>query len=273
MTLGPIDRTRAISLTRLSQAAGAILLVGAGVAAAMLGPRGGVAPPEALTVPELPALAPPTLAKSMSDQPVNSSVLSGRFAMIGNAPKVPEPPPVTPITEAPVAGTEPPPASGVELLYFGPAAMGGARFALVSEDSAQRIVGIGDALGDGAVKSITLNQLTIDENGTDRIIDRSPKGSEVVTKATGAAAAGGNKSSAVRKNAMVRRRPAAIPHGASGPNKTIDPAMAAAERYRMVVDKIRSSGQFGSDEATIEKAARQLMEAEGGEGAMEKDPS
>lgn len=272
MKLGPIDRTRAVSLTRLSQVAGVLLVAGAGVAAATLGPGKGSEPPEVLAVPELPPIAGPVTPVSFAGQPINASVLSGRFGMIGNAPQLPEPPPVVPTDEAPVAGAETPPEPGIEILYFGPAAMGGARFALVSEDAVQRIVGIGDGLGEGAVKSISPTQLIIDENGTERIIDRSPKGTDVVTKASGTKGASGNKPAAIRANAAARRRAPAIPPGASAPNK-VDPAMAAAERYRMVVDKIRASGQFGSDQATIEKAARQLMEAEGADGVMEKDPS
>jgi len=271
MPFAPFDRTRAVAVTRLSQVAAMVIVGAGGLAAAMLGPKSGQTPPEALEVPVLDPLTQPGPATAMTPQEVKGGLLSGRFGAIGNAPKVPVPPPVAPPDEAPPVEIAETPATGIEILYLGPAALGGARFALVSEDGSQRIVGLRDPLGEGDVKSITPQELVIDENGTDRVIERSPRGSEVVTKAGKNTAPGGMKVAAIRRTPPARRPATPYPVGASGPNK-VDPGMAAAERYRMVVDKVRASGQFGSDEAVIEKAARQMMEADPGDH-MEKDPS
>lgn len=269
MRFAPVDRARAVSLTRLSQVAGVVLLGAGGLAAAMLGPNAGQSPPEVLEVPVLPPLVTPGPGAARSDGPVDAAVLAGRFAAIGNAPRVPEPPP-TPTNEVPVVTAEEPPAATIEILYLGPAALGGARFALVSIDGAQRIVGIRDGLGEGEVKAITPQQLTINENGSDRVIERSRKGTEVVTKTSNNASAGANKMAAVQRSPVMRRPTPA--RAAVNVPQQMDRGIAAGERYRQVVDKIRASGQFGNDEAVIEKAARNLMEA-GKDQAFEKDPS
>jgi len=260
-----------------------VLLIACGAAVAMLGPREGQTPPEVLKIPELPALpiagGPPVIAI----RPVDGSIVSGRFGAIGNAPKVPEPPPVV-VTDAGTSTPEPTSPETVEILYLGPAALGGTRFGLVAEGGLQRIVAIRDVLGDGRVTDITVDQLTLDVDGTEKVIPRSPKGSDVVTRANGAGAVAANKASSIRRNtasaqlanaAMQANRSRfqpAIPPGASAPNK-VDPAAAAAARYQQVVEKIRASGQFGTDQATIEKAALQLMNAEGDKSLLEKDPS
>jgi hypothetical protein len=175
----PRDRKAASGQALAAQGAFAVLiLAGLGVAAVGVPGLGSDVPPTAVTLPEV---APPAPRKGLGVQtrPVDQDAVAARMQLISNRPVQP----------APAGGsstpTETPPAPPAQTKYLGAVAFGATYMGLISHDSKQRFVRVGQTLADGSrVVEITPERLVTEGPNGRQVYEVGQRTGDILTRGT-----------------------------------------------------------------------------------------
>lgn len=290
MTASPLDRQRAASRTRLAQAGVFVAIAcGGGIVAFGLP---GVKPPPPVEPLTLPEPAPEETPAPADEKPVSVfdiDATSDRFSMIGNRPAPPyvAPPPTdTARGEEPPPPPPPPPADDTK--FLGVVRMGAAKLALIARADKQSFVGVGGRVGDETVTAISEKEITIGS----KTIPLTPKGSEVVSRASSADAGAGAMGAKGNTAGMPgvsngRTNPAtaatlaaraaasraansraAAPGGSMGAPMAPFPDPVRNNRYQQLLEKLRAGGEFKT-EAEVAEAAMKYTENEAITGQLQ----
>lgn len=215
-----VTRERARSVTRFGQIGAVALGSLVGVVFATGIPGMGVPTFEAPALPE-PMKSPDPVG--MMEMPAimekRAEAIARNLAQIGNAPKIPVEVPVVEGDEAVHADTQVPAAQAdMTILYLGQLGSGARPMALVSIDSHQQVLAVGDTVRKAsgeAVKlvSVNKNEIEVDVKGATRKVELAPRSGPAFTslQATPAPAA----------NAGII--PGAVPPGAPASNNAARP--------------------------------------------------
>lgn len=182
-----LDRSAAIGRTKTARLA-ALALGTAAVLVAVIGLPGIRLPQQKPLEISTGDAALPTTEPTVARPNVNVGAMAERFAMVNNRP-------VVPTSEAPVidAGKPvepPPPPPPAEVARFlGVVDMMKTKMALISRDDKQSFVKVGDKIGEHTVHQITAEHMILMAGGEHTTINITPKGEDMVTHATSAAAA------------------------------------------------------------------------------------
>lgn len=254
-------RHSAARLTRGSQIA-TIALAGLAAAAFVFGIPGSTPekPTETLTTPQLPPIPRP---QAMARGPAPDLVaVADRFATIANAPK-PREVATTDVSQpgGVAAVPPPPPPPPVDIKYLGHVGLGGTLFAMVNENQRQQVVGVNDELAAGRVVDITPSELTLDRDGTRRVIELAAKSGSAISMISPISATttrgvrGGSRGQISPSDLMSRSRPVATGPVLQPVNNLQDPAgQAWQSNFEAAMGRLRESGQF-KDEAQAKEAA------------------
>ncbi len=176
---GPIHHRVAKRWVRTAQIA---MLVGAvGVVPIIVLGMPSAAP---ISVPDLKPAPPKPDPKSQDQEasalPVDSTAIASRFVQVANNPK-----PKPPENEGESNGKPPPPPPPA-MKYLGAIIEPGTRAALMVLDNRQRMLWVGDKVGNVELAAVEPDHVMIKENGVERRLDLAPRSGPVVTAATGA---------------------------------------------------------------------------------------
>lgn len=284
-------RIGAARLTRACQV-GTVALACVGVAAFLFGVPGTTPekPRETLELPRLDPIARPKVA-ARGPTP-NVLAVADRFGTIANAPRQPAPVVDTSATgpSGMPATPPPPPPPPDNIRYLGHVGLGSALYAMINEDQRQRVVGVNDEVAAGRVVEITPEELTLDRDGTRKVIALATRsGSSISTiqpiSAGNTRGVRGGPRGAISPEALMsrprpsepvvmlnadtqRRQQAWDTHFATATNRLMesgqfkddDQAKLAAARYAEEMVKVEEEIIQGADPETIEKRRKDLDE-------------
>lgn len=274
---GPVSRHAARTQAIVAQSAfAALVVVGAGVLAMGLpGLRGAEAVPE----PTLPQFELPAASQStgLTLRPVDLGGVSQRLTLVSNSPKTQAPP------DKPVEAAPPPPPPA-ETRFLGVMSMGSAKRALLVEGGRQKFVRVGDALADGS-RVVEIHETSVvveSEAGVRRTIELAARSGDRVTRAvpnatfvspSPAFSKGGGTTGAIRPATTTAAitsgdgKSLRISAGSGGGANTKPTARrpgtpdGSPERFEEIRTKLRSSGQFKSEDELNDRL-KQLFEEE-----------
>jgi hypothetical protein len=178
---GPIHHRVAKRWVRTAQVA---MLVGAvGVVPVILLGMPSAAP---ISVPDIkpaePKADPKTDARAPREPGVDADAVAARFVMVANNPKP------KPADHGEDGGNTPPPPPPPSVKFLGAIMEASTRAALLVVDSKQRMVWIGERIGNVELVAVERDHVMIKENGVERRLDLAPRSGPVVTAAAGAPA-------------------------------------------------------------------------------------
>ncbi len=266
-TSSATTRHGAARLTRGSQIA-TIALAGLAAAAFIFGIPGSTPekPIESLTPPKLdPIRRPQAAARGPAPDLV---AVADRFSTIANAPKPPPPAPVADTTLPGGPGVPPPVAPPVmdNIKYIGHVGLGATLFAMVNENQRQQVVGINDELEAGRVVEITPSELTLDRDGTRKVIELAAKSGSAISTVLPINAAtrgirGGPRGQINPEDLMARSRsaprgPTVVPNTMNLSNLQTPERQAWDSNFEAAMSRLKESGRFKDDGEAKEAAAR-----------------
>jgi hypothetical protein len=268
-----IDRALAARVVSISQIALGVVVASAAGVVMMTGADPSEPPQGPLALAEL--LPPETSTeRNPVDAEFDAAGMSDRLGVVGNAPHPIE----APVPEAPAeVPTEEPPEVVVapvsDFAYLGQVGLGSKKLAVVSHGGSQQIVGQGDVVGPYTVIEIHHLSITVDDGGTTSEVKLKPKGSDVISRASGGPAfanAAGRPGANNANEAMRRAADAARAAQANAQQQ----AMKAAQmkranspegyqaRFDAVMERLKESGQY-TNEVDMTIMAKKLLESEG----------
>lgn len=217
---GPIHHRVAKRWVRTAQIA---MLVGAvGIVPILIFGMPSAAP---VSVPDIkpadPKPDPQAQTKTQRAPGVDASAVASRFQLVANNPKP------KPVEENHEAGTTPPPPPP-SVKFLGAIMEATARAALLVIDNKQKMLWVGDKIGNVELVSVERDHVTIKENSIERRLDLAPRSGPYVTAASGAAPGppmGAN---------------GANPNGISGENPANDSPEARETRQREMLERLRT---------------------------------
>ncbi len=255
-----VDRRQASRVTLISQVAAAVFVLGAAavLAVGLPGQEPARAPGD-LTLGPLPAPAQNNGNGAEGTRLVDAPAVAARLGTFSNAPR-------PRVVEAPVATTQntttaaPPVAPSAEVKYLGSVAVGPRLVALVLDNAKQRMVAEGDRVSMGVVRGIEPELIRVETDTEMKEIRRAER--------TAAATGRGNEGAVMPMSASQAGRNA--PNAQRFANQA-QPALqpkggADAQRLRRqfitdMRDKLKSSGQYATEEELNEALAKTVEQA------------
>lgn len=280
-----LTRTEAMKGTRLAQVVGVVCVAGA-LAVAAVGLPGVSAPPpvKAIELPDLSHEGAKDATGGQEKRRLNGAALASRLEMVSNRPRVPVvEPPVVETGNEDVPVVDVPPATEANIKYLGAVSLGVRRLALLTLEDRQSFVAVGGKIGEHTLDVIETEWVRLTLGGKEKIVTLSPKGEQVVTKASGASAGAGGRvnqpGNAARQGSQARPTAAQIlAQRNSAPRSAVSqatpvtmsspfPDPARSQRYQQFREKLMSSGEY-STEQEVNEAAIKLTEQEYVEGLI-----
>lgn len=251
MPRAPLDRSAALTHARLAQGA-CVIVLAAGAAVALMGIPG-LTPrpaPEALTVPDAPAIVRPATHDD-GLVPVQGSGVGSRMSLLANAPKVAGPAETLPGTPPP-----PPPPPPAEARYIGALALGPKLLAILTDGDKQRVAGVGTVLADGSkVVEVKPEAVTVEKSGVRRDIPLAERQGEAITRLSSSRGSGNAARSpggtSPRALKAVQAKGGRVPGTPDG----------SPDRLQEIIRDLRASGQY-KDENSLNEAAKEIFQVE-----------
>lgn len=262
-----LDKSRAITITRLAQGGFALLACGA-AATAYIGLPMAQPPTEKDFV--VAGAAPVRETKEVPPVAVDISGSAARLGQVANAPRVEPPASVTPTGPDVKQPEAPAPAGLSEVKYLGFANVGTIRMALLTVDAKQKFVREGQALNAERVKSIDPDSVVLTHENDERRIPLEERSGERVTRLRGGPPMGNSPQpvGVGRVTGAIQPPNAARPGsgGVKGLSKLPEEYQkwppAYQRRFDRMVNNLLGQGEFPDEFSLIEKT-RSALEAEG----------
>lgn len=259
-------RQSAARLTRASQISALAL---GGIAAAVLllglpGTRSEQAPAR-LELPTLESLARPQARPQVYTPDLMA--VADRFGTIANSPRQPvvadaaNPNPGNGV----MAPTAPPPPPPDNIKYLGHVGLGSTLFALINENQIQRMVGVEDELSAGKVVEITPEHLTLDRDGTRKVIDRAAKTGPAISSVVPPGAGntrgirGGPRGNISPEDIMARSRGGVVPQAVNVSTLDQPQRQAWDDNFTNAMRRMLESGRF-KDAGDAKEVAQQYAD-------------
>lgn len=253
------DKSKAVSITRLSQVGFVLLACAAGAMAFVGLPMATPPTNKDFAVGSDAPIEPPTVARAA---PADFAGSAARLVRVANAPKVTPPPDQVDEATPEVAPPEP----GLsDIKYLGFANVGALKMALLVVNSKQRFVREGQSVDTERVKLIEHDAVTLSKGESERRIPLQERSAERVTRMQPGPAVNPNAPQQGRITMNPRTRPQEIAGigGLSKPPEEYAKWPAPYQRrFDRVVNQLLQQGPFPSESDLIEKA-KSMIEGDG----------
>lgn len=253
------DKSKAVSITRLSQVGFVVLACAAGAMAFVGLPKTTPPTDKDFEVTEDVAIEAPAGPKQPSMDFAGSAA---RLIRVANAPKTTPPPEVQDDGTPEVAPPEP----GLsDVKYLGFANVGSLKMALLVVNGKQRFVREGQSVDTERVKRIEPDAVTLNKGESERQVTLQERSAERVTRMKPAPAGdpNGMQQAKISANANLQPRDMKGVRGLSKMPEEFEKWPGAYQRhFSRAVNRLLEQGEFPDEYSLIEKA-KGMIEAEG----------